>query len=109
MSCGTGRFAAPATWSWVLMVRRISRDWAAIESARFGKMLSCLRSVRVSQRTSLRLLAVSGLMTCWAAARVATPFLGLRFAAAPLDFVRATVLVFDFMSISSSFDFKIKI
>lgn len=71
-------------------------------SARLGIMVSCFKSVSVSQRMSLRLLAVSGRMTV-----TARPL--ARFALTPLRFVCATVLVFDFGIGSPSFNFAVKI
>src|ERR1700688_4612143 len=70
-------------------------------SARFGMMFSCFRSVSVSQRMSLRLLAVSGRMTV-------TACILAGFALAPLRFVRATVFVFDFFMVKSPFDLSVQ-
>jgi hypothetical protein len=81
ISVGIGRLLCPAICICVLMVRRISRACPATASPRLGNICSVLMSFKVSQRTSFKLLAVSGLMTvtaCLCAVR-ATAF--LRFIA----------------------------
>src|SRR5258708_1272736 len=80
-------------------------------SARLGRMFSCLRSVSVSQRTSLRLLADSGRMSVTAPEAVARarPFFLFGRASAELRFVRRVVLPADFMVSHPSFDLSVKV
>ena len=70
ISVGIWRLLWLAICICVLTVRNISRAWPAIASPRLGSICSVLMSFSVSHRTSLRLLAVSDLITVTACVRV---------------------------------------
>ena len=102
MSFGTPRLAALDTCNCVLMVRRISRACDAMASPRLACIWFERMSFSVSQRTSLRLVALSGPMT------VTSCFFCVR-ASARLPFCGRAVLLVNLGIGHPFFDFAVEI